>query len=263
MKLGLAAAAAVLAVAGACTTTHGRDAQQPAPPTPAASLARISDRDTTFTVRSAEHQTIISAPGRGPLVIPDRYVLPRITVDGAVGGLAHNGTTLALVPGAHASPSRFALVDTRLDRAPTIVRLAGEFSFDALSRTGSMLYVIQHLPPANSGRYAVRVYDVGHKVLQPAPVADKRNLEQIMSGYPMARVTSRDGTWVFTLYQSTKHPFVHALNVDGAYAICLDLPRTAHDGNTWRLTLSPDGGTLHAVHDGVPTTVDVRRLIAG
>jgi hypothetical protein len=263
MTWGVAtAAAAVLAVAGACTTTHGGSTQRPAP-APAVSLARVSDGDTTFTVRSREHQTVISAPGRGQLVIPDRYVLPRITADGAVGGLAHDGTTLALGPGTDSSPSRFALVDTRLDRPPTIVRLAGEFSFDALSRTGSMLYVIQHLPPANSGRYAVRVYDVARKVLQPAPVADKRNVEQTMSGYPMARATSRDGTWVFTLYQSTKHPFVHALNVDGAYAICLDLPHTAPDGNTWRLTLSPDGGTLHAVHDGVPATVDVRRLLAG
>ena len=151
---------------------------------------------------------------------------------------------------------------TRLDRPATFVALPGEFSFDALSRSGSMLYVVQHLAPANAGRYAVRVYDVALRTLRPDPIADKRELETVMSGYPMARVTSPSGTWVFTLYRSAEHPFVHALNVDDASAICLDLPRTARPGGNWKLTLTADGGTLHAVHDGVATPIDTQQFVA-
>jgi len=261
MRWGLVTAVAVVAVAGACTT-HARDAREPAP-TLAGTSATVSDGKTTFTIRTEQRTTAISAPGRGQEVIPGRYVLPVISADGTVGGLAQDGKTLALASAAHTSPSRFALVGTRLDRPPTVVQLTGRFSFDALSRTGSMLYVVQHLPPASSGRYSVRVYDVPQRVLRPEPIADKQNLEPVMSGYPMARVTSPSGTWVFTLYRSTEHPFIHALNVDLAYATCLDLPRTARHNDTWQLTLGSDGGTLHATHDGVATAVDVRQLLAG
>jgi hypothetical protein len=104
---------------------------------------------------------------------------------------------------------------------------------------------------------------VARRVLRQQPIADKRNLEPVMSGYPMARVTSGSGTWVFTLYRSTAHPFIHALNVDDAYAVCLDLPRTAGHDHTWRLRLGSDGATLHATHDGVTTSVDLRQLAAG
>ncbi len=262
MRWGVVTAVAVVAVAGACTTTRARDTREPAPRL-AGTSATVSDGKTTFTVRTEQRTTVISAPGRSQQVIPGRYVLPVISADGTVGGLAPDGGTLALASAAHSSPSRFALLGTRLDRPATFVELTGQFSFDALSRTGSMLYLVQHLPPASSGRYSVRVYDVAQRVLRPEPIADKQNLVPIMSGYPMARVTSPSGTWVFTLYRSTEHPFIHALNVDDAFAVCLDLPRTARHNDAWQLTLGSDGATLHATHDDVATAVDVRQLLAG
>ena len=261
MRWGFVTAVAAIAVTGACTTAHTRDATTPAPAL-AATSAQLADSHTTFRVRTEQRSTVVSAPGRGQLVIPGRYLLPVISADGALGGLSQDGRTLALTSAAHTPTSRFALVDTALDRPATFVQLTGEFSFDALSRSGSMLFLMQHLAPANAGRYAVRVYDVALRTLRPDPIADKRELETVMSGYPMARVTSPSGTWVFTLYRSAEHPFVHALNVDDAYAICLDLPRTARPGGNWKLTLTADGGTLHAVHDGVATTIDTQQFVA-
>jgi hypothetical protein len=259
MRWGIVAAVAAIAVTGACTTTRAQDTRAPAP---TAGSAKIADGRATFDVRTEQRSTVVSAPGRGQLVIPGRYVLPVISADGAVGGLSQDGKTLALIAVARTPTSRFALVDTTLERPATFVQLPGDFSFDALSRSGSMLYVVQHLAPATAGRYAVRVYDVALRTLRPDPIADKRELETVMSGYPMARVTSPSGTWVFTLYRSTEHPFVHALNVEDASAICLDLPRTARPGGTWKLTLAADGGTLQAVHDGVATTIDTQQFIA-
>lgn len=126
-------------------------------------------------------------------------------------------------------------------------RLPGKFEFDAVSTNGSLLYLIEHRPPRGSENYRVRVYDFAADELRPDPVADKRNLETDMTGRPMARATSKDGIWVFTLYRGAKHAFVHALNVDQAYALCLDLPHGSGEGSgDWSLTLSEDGSTLRA-----------------
>jgi hypothetical protein len=264
MRWGFVAAPALVAVVGACTTTtRARDAPVVPAPMAAGTSATVSDGKTTFTVRIEQRSTVISAPGRSELVIPARCALPLISAFGMLGGLAQDGRTLALAPAAHTPTSRFALVETCLDRAPTFVELPGQFSFDALSQTGTMLYPVQHLQPTVSGRYSVRVYDLALRALRPEPIADKQKLEPVMSGYPMARATRRSGTRVFTLYRSTKHPFMHALNVDDALAVRLRLPRTARHNDTWQLRLGSDGATLHATHDGVQTTVDVRQLPAG
>lgn len=128
------------------------------------------------------------------------------------------------------------------------IRLLGRFEFDARSTDGRLLYLIEHRPPPGSENYRVRVYDFAAAELRPEPVADKRNLETDMTGRPMARTTSADHVWVFTLYRSARHAFVHALNVDHAFALCLDLPRGAGRGSgDWTLEVSADGATLHAV----------------
>lgn len=132
-------------------------------------------------------------------------------------------------------------------------RLPGRFEFDALSTDGTLLYLIEHRPPKGSENYRVRVYDFTTDELRPEPVADKRNLETDMTGRPMARASSEDGVWVFTLYRGAKHAFVHALNVDHAFALCLDLPHGSGNGSAdWSLTLTQNGSTLRAVA-GSPT----------
>lgn len=90
------------------------------------------------------------------------------------------------------------------------IRLLGRFEFDARSTDGRLLYLIEHRPPPGSENYRVRVYDFAAAELRPEPVADKRNLETDMTGRPMARTTSADHVWVFTLYRSARHAFVHA-----------------------------------------------------
>lgn len=137
------------------------------------------------------------------------------------------------------------------------VRLAGRFEFDAVSTNGSLLYLIEHRPPEGSENYRVRVYDFGAGELRREPVADKRTLETDMTGRPKARATSADSVWVFTLYRGATHAFVHALNVEEAYALCLDLPHGSGTGSgTWELTVTKDGATLHAVAGSARDSAD-------
>lgn len=127
-------------------------------------------------------------------------------------------------------------------------RLAGRFTFDALSTRGDRLYLIEHRPPTGSENYRVRLFDLRSGKLQPQPIADKRNLQTDMTGAPKARAVTDSGEWVFTLYRGARHAFVHALNVDQAYALCLDLPHGSGTGDgAWSLSLANDDTVLRAV----------------
>ena len=79
------------------------------------------------------------------------------------------------------------------------------------------------------------------------PVVDPSEPDEDMSGVPVSRVSDADGRWAYTLYDSAKHPFVHALDTERRTAVCIDLDdlrrpagcdardRTA-DGSTWWAT---------------------------
>lgn len=127
-------------------------------------------------------------------------------------------------------------------------RLAGRFTFDALSTDGRRLYLVEHRPPAGSENYRVRLFNLRTGKLRPQPIADKANLETDMTGAPKARATTASGEWVFTLYRGAHHSFVHALNVNKAYALCLELPPCSCTGDgAWSLTLSANETRLQAV----------------
>jgi hypothetical protein len=76
-------------------------------------------------------------------------------------------------------------------------------------------------PPA-AGQLPGAAYDVADGALPARGDRDKRNLHTEMAGSAMARTSTRCGRWVFTLYRSSEHIFVHSLDVDHAAAICLD-----------------------------------------
>ena len=141
-----------------------------------------------------------------------------------------------------------------------VIELAGSFEYDAISPEGSKLYVVEHLPGAVEGRYQVRLVDVATGVLQEAIVADKRNLEEAMAGWPIAQVRRPDGL-VLTLYRGPEHPFIHALNTREGWAVCIDLPAVrAHDAAAaldWGLAAAPDGRAIFAVNSTLGLAVDV------
>ena len=180
-----------------------------------------------------------------------RYGVPLVTFDGAAGGLSPDGRTLVLAESRGRRllrpRSRLALLDTRTLRLTGTVVLDGEFSFDVLSPDGRTLYLIQHVSARDLTRYVLRAYDLEAGRLLGRAVADRRADETTMRGYPLTRVTTRTGRWVYTLYQNPGgHAFVHALDAVGRAAVCIDLPWHGRQERLWqlRLELSADERTV-------------------
>jgi hypothetical protein len=116
------------------------------------------------------------------------------------------------------------VVDARRLRTLQVVRLHGDFSFDAISPHGSLLYLIEYTSPTDPTRYRVRAYDVATDRLLAQPVIDPREPGEKMGGSPLTRATSPDGRWAYTLYDGAgKTPFVHALDTSTGTARCIDL----------------------------------------
>ena len=101
-------------------------------------------------------------------------------------------------------------------------------------------------------RYVVRAYDLAQRRLLPQAIVDKREPDERMRGYAVARATSPGGAWVYTLYTKTPGSsvaFVHALNAAGRSAFCVDLPAWATGEDIWNARLELSGNAL-AVREG-------------
>ena len=176
-----------------------------------------------------------------------RWVVPGVTIDGAGGGLSHDGRTLVLTRLQTAPiPTRsvFELVRTSDLRPLSRVALKGNFAFDALSPDTSRLYLIQHVSSQNLSSYVVRAYDLGRRRLMPGRIADRTQRGWVMAGWPVTRVTSADGRWVYTFYvRSGAYSFVHALDATRGVAHCIGIPWNGAQDAIWQLRLSlRDGG---------------------
>jgi hypothetical protein len=194
------------------------------------------------------------------------YTIPAVAYDGSASGLSGDRQTLVLIEPRRSFPR--ATTSLLVLNAPNlaqlaIVRLRGDFSFDAVSTDGSRLYLIQYLSPADPTRYAVRAFDVPALRLVPKPIIDPREPGDKMRGNPISRAMSSDGRFAYTLYDGgDSRPFVHALDTARSTARCIDV--TGLDRSILsrlRLRMS-DGGRSVRIADGVQTlaVVDTRTL---
>jgi hypothetical protein len=100
---------------------------------------------------------------RRELRIPGGFALPAVAYDGLPSGLSADGRTLILVNPRKRFPrasTTLAVVDPKRMRLRRQIRLSGDFSFDAISPDGRLLYLIQYLSPRDVTDYAVRAYDM-------------------------------------------------------------------------------------------------------
>lgn len=193
-----------------------------------------STGSTHYVARLAGTATRIEARIAGrttrSLVVPGGYGIQLATLGGDVTGLSENGRVLVLSDniepnGSLRSPSRFAVVDTGAMTLAQRITLRGDYSVDALSPGGELLYLIHHLAQRNGTGYQVQAYDLRAHRMLPGVIADKRQAGWVMAGYPVARTTTKDAAWVYTLYQqSGNYPFVHALDTVDHRAVCVGLP---------------------------------------
>jgi len=193
---------------------------------------------------------------RGRLRLPGTFSVPAVAYDGSTGGLSADGRTLVLIRPRRSFPrasSTFAVLDAKRLRPRRVLRLRGDFSFDAISAHGALMYLIQYLSRRTPNRYAVRAYDLHARRLLSEPVVDPREESEPMNGLPVTRASSPDGRWAYTLYDGAEHPFIHALDTERRRAVCIDLLSLAgRRGGLWglRLDVGPAGGTPLTVESG-------------
>ena len=190
------------------------------------------------------------------------FTIPAVAYDRSASGLSADGKVLVLIQPRVSFPrarTSFAVLDARRLRVLQLLRLQGDFSFDAISPRGNRIYLIQYLSANDPTKYAVRALDVRAGHLLPEPVVDPHEADEQMRGQPLSRAMSPDGRWAYTLYDGNGNtPFVHALDTSRATARCIDLDAIEGDENLWRLRLSIRGdGKQLAVRDGGQTELVV------
>lgn len=196
------------------------------------------------------------------------FGVPLVAYDGTAAGVSKDGGTLVLGDIANGPAlkknSSFAVIEARRLKLRYIIRLRGDFSFDALSPGAQKLYLIEHVSAQNLSRYRVRAYDLRARRLLQRVVIDKREWESVMQGNPFARVSDAAGRWVFTLYGGGEHPFVHALDTQGVTAVCIDLPKRWNrlDVINLRLRTTRDGKLVVHHRPGGETVgvIDMKKM---
>jgi len=198
------------------------------------------------------------------LTLEGRWGLQLVTLGGTLTGLSPNGRVLALsdnVSGGVALRvrSRFAVVDTRAMGLAQTVVLRGDYSVDALSPDGRLLYLIHHVAQRGGNGYQVQAFDLRAHRLLPGVIADKRQAGWVMAGWPVARTATQSGAWVYTLYrQDTNYPFVHALDAAHHTAVCVGLPADWTKDGDW---ISSARLVLHGGQLEVQTSAGETRFV--
>ena len=144
----------------------------------------------------------------------------------------------------------------------SLVRLHGDFSFDAISPSGRWVYLIQYTSALDPTQYRVRALVVATGRLLGADIVDPHDRGERMRGNPLTRISSPDGRWAYTLYDGNGQPFVHALDTSAApSARCIDVTVFPPAPDPWsaRLTLTGSGSRSCSA-GGSLTAIDTRSL---
>jgi len=222
--------------------------------------------DARYVTMPANGNTLVARvdPHNGQVLasrlVRGTYTIPAVAYDGSAAGLSADGRTLVLIqPRASFPRARTPLmvVDARRLRTLQVVRLHGDFSFDAISPRGSLVYLIEYISPTDPTRYRVRAYDLAADRLLAQPVVDPREPGEKMGGSPLTRATSPNGRWAYTLYDgAAKTPFVHALDTSTRSARCIDLDAlTGTNVSRMRLHLDAAAHTLTVTSGRRPLVV--------
>jgi hypothetical protein len=195
------------------------------------------------------------------------FTIPAVAYDGSAAGLSADGRTLVLIEPRTSFPraaTKLLVLRTDNLKSRRVVKLQGDFSFDAVSPRASWLYVIHYVSPTDPTRYLVQAYDVRRGRLSARPIVDPDEPGEKMRGNPLSRATSADGRWAYTLYDGAgAEPFVHALDTVGRSAHCVDLDGIASgiDMSQFRLGIDAAGKNLVVRRETSPLfRIDLRTL---
>ena len=207
-----------------------------------------SDGSVRFTASGSGSTTLLTSLHGGRLlhsrVVAGTFGIPTMIMEGTGLGLFHDGRTLVLQSVANRRTTSFALVRTADLRVRQRITLRGSYAFDAVSPNGRRLYLIQHRSE-DFQHYVVRAYDLRARRLLPGRIADKAQSSWVMQGYPVSRVETADGRWVYTLYANPAgFPFVHALDTMKGVAHCVGIAWTGSQDELTSYRLRVAGNRL-------------------
>jgi hypothetical protein len=216
-----------------------------------------------FVTVPAGADTVVARVGtgdgriEGSALLPGTLTIPAVAYDRSAGGLSGDGRTLVLIEPRLAFPrgsTQLAIVDARRLTERRRILLAGDFSFDAVSPRGGLVYLIEYLSKYDPTEYRVRAYDVRAQRLLEEPIVDPGEPDEEMGGTPVSRADGTGGRWAYTLYSRPgKAPFVHALDTAKRTARCIDLDELAgQDASYMRLRLDPGGHSVRVLDRGRP-----------
>jgi hypothetical protein len=164
--------------------------------------------------------------------IPGSYGVPMLTSSGPGGGMFRDGNSFVLQSTGLFKTTQFIVLSTVDLGVRDQFVLKGTFAFDALSPDGSKMYLIQHKSAQDVQHYIVRAYDLNAHALVPGRIADKTQRSWVMQGWAVARTTTANGRWAYTLYANPGgFPFVHALDTVKGVAHCVGVPWPQTDKN--------------------------------
>jgi hypothetical protein len=198
------------------------------------------------------------------LRLPGDFQLPPATASGVPGGLSQNGRWLVLESTDTTSSgipyaTHLFVVDTTYARVAQQVNLNGLFGFDAVSNDGVRIFLIEYL---DGNQYHVRFYDLGAGRLDPNVIFDKSDGSSAMAGVRLSGIASQDGQWLYSVYvRSDKSAFIHALNLNVPFALCIDLPGSGYSTNPdefhWSLAMNSAGTHLYAANGATGMVTDL------
>jgi hypothetical protein len=224
---------AILLVAGVGTGSAGADGLPVLGVDAGGTGVAARSGDARYVTVPANGNTVVArVDPHGGRILDSRLVrgtftIPAVAYDGSAAGLSADGRTLVLIQPRASFPraqTPLMIVDAKRLRTLQVVRLHGDFSFDAISPRGSLVYLIEYISPTDPARYRVRAYDLAANRLLARPVVDPNEPGEKMGGSPLTRATSANGRWAYTLYDGAgTTPFVHALDTSARSARCIDL----------------------------------------
>jgi len=217
-----------------------------------------------YLTKTGKRSTLLIERGRygGPRRqrrIAGVFSIPAVAYDSSPSGISRDGRRLILISPRTRYPRKrttLAVVNPQRLVVRRLIHLKGDFSFDAISPAGALIYLIKY-DPDDLTRYEVRAYNMHTQALVADPVVDPDEADEPMTGLPMTRTASRDGRWAYTLYDSSEHPFVHALDTARRTAVCIDLDDLRR---AWGSSLELHGGLLDVVGPAgrINATIDTR-----
>jgi hypothetical protein len=231
---------------------------------------RTIDGTRRYQARPRHHETVLTATSEsGRLlartVLSGRFDVPVVAYDGSGAGLSADAGTLVLIRPRVTFPQRsteLMILTARTLRMRRVVRLRGDFSFDALSPNGQWIYLIQYTSRQDPTRYRVRALSARAGKLLRRDIVDPHDRGEAMRGQPISRVSSSDGRWAYTLYDGNGRPFVHALDTARLTARCINVATFPANSNWFapRLRIA-DRHLMVVLRGRTLSEIDTRSLL--